>query len=98
MAKKTFKVVKKEVVAYETTVEVDIPDEYLKPGCGTVVHGLVMCAADEKGYDPVNNGIPEKQPVRFAEIIDGKPCMDLDKPDECWICGAKTDDYGRAKS
>ena len=95
---KTFKVIKKELVVYETTVEVDIPDKFLKPGCGSVVHGLVMQAADKKGFTPVNDGIPEKQPVRFAEIVDGEPCTDLLERNDCWACGGKTDDDGRTTS
>lgn len=95
MAKKEFKVVKTETRDHEVTVTVNIPDKYLKRGCGTVVTGLVMQAADKKGYKPSKGG-PKKQSVKFVELIDGEPCTDLlmgehDCENKCPQCGARDD-------
>lgn len=93
MTKKKFIVVKREVTEYEVEVDVDFEDEYLKPGYSSVRAALVMTAADEKGYEPKNNGMPLKSDVRYVEIVDGDPVSDIltrehDCENKCPQCGA----------
>lgn len=95
MAKKEFKVVKTETRDYEVTVSVNIPNQFLKAGCGSVIHGLVTTAADKRGYKPSKGG-PKKLSIKFVELIDGQPCADLlvrehDCENKCPQCGARDD-------